>query len=90
MILYYLRSIDPNDESKQVIMESDTLAPMVSCIEHFWNNFECKIPYFRFVENKKDGVFIDFGHYFRFYLVTGFKGSFYEFAEEWEASRKMK
>jgi len=89
MMLRYLYKMDPQDETAEIIMESDTLAPMVSCVEHFWDNLGVRIPYFRMIDFEKDGVVVDFGHHFRFYHVTGYSGTFQEFAKEWEAARKL-
>ena len=89
MILNFLYKLNPDDESAQTIMESDTLSPMVSCVEHFWKNLGFEIPYFRYIDFKENGIVIDFGHHSRFYCVKGFQGSFETFTQEWESARRL-
>lgn len=90
MVLRYLHKLNPDDETAEVIMESDTLAPMVSCIEHFWDNLGKKISYFRYIDYAEKGICIDFGSYYSFYQVIGYAGTFHEFAKEFEAARKLR
>lgn len=89
MVLRYLYVMNPDDEKAEVIIESDTIEPIVSCIEHFWDNLGVKIPYFRFIGYGEKGIIIDFGHHYRFYQVLGFEGSLNDFSVAWENARKL-
>lgn len=90
MILRYLYELNPEDERAEVIIESETLEPIVSCVEHFWDNLGVKIPYFRFIDYGEKGIVIDFGHHYRFYQVSGFDGNMNDFVDAWEKSQKLK
>ena len=88
MTLRYLYELNPDDERAEVIIESETLAPIVSCIEHFWDNLGAEIPYFRFLSYSNKGIIIDFGHHYRFYHLVGYEGDIHTLSSEWEKARK--
>lgn len=90
MTLRYLYELNPDDGRAEVIIESETLEPIVSCVEHFWDNLGVQIPYFRLLDYSEKGIIIDFGHHYRFYHLVGYEGDFYKLASDWENARRLK
>lgn len=90
MVLRYLYAMNPDDDKAEVIIESDTIEPIVSCVEHFWDNLGVTISYYIFIDYEEKGIIIDFGHHYRFYQVIGFDGNIHDFAAAWRKSRKLK